>query len=151
MDSPQSSTKSPDQIVTKHWERLAKLKAWMGVIANQKLHHEAQRQQKNQEAEERAVRKGLWGSSESDEAEDMGHVILGDVITEQTSKSTDSALKTIVALALAGTLGAGGLLTGAAATYLLTKPQPTAPVPDTSDESVSLGLGRIEDYLNVPN
>ena len=110
-------------------------------------------QQRNREAESAHVRKTVWGEqgngASEDAEDDMGHTILGDVnhpapiIMPQQSSSLAP-----VAILLAGLLAGGA--SGAAAGYFLSpsgKGDADENAPAFEDESVSIGLGRIEDYL----
>jgi len=99
----------------------------------------------NQEAENRSVRKHVWGVDSPDvlqDTDEMGDTILGNVTTHPT-QVVDKSSK-LAPLVLAAVLGAGLPAAGVAG-YLLSKVnQPGVAQPD---ESVNLGLGRIEDYL----
>ena len=122
----------------------------------QSLQANAREQQKNQEAESDFVRRKLWGQGgqsggNENETDDMGHTILGDINHPAPiiMPQPQSSLPTIAALA--ATLAAGGL-----AGYLLSRPDQPAPqpiqqieAPSFDDSSVSIGLGRIEDYIKA--
>ena len=100
----------------------------------------------NQEAENQAVRKQQWGVDSPDVlkgGDDMGDTILGDV-THPTQVIADKGSK-LAPLLLAAALGAGVPAAGVAG-YLWSQAQ--KPDLAQSDESVDLGLGKIEDYLN---
>lgn len=112
---------------------------------------------RNSEAEAAHVRKTVWGSEETTRSEDdMGTTILGDITHPPAVvvQQPQSNLWPIVAAGLAAMLpvaglGAAGL--GAAAMHLLSQPpaptQPgVVPMPGFEDESVRIGLGRLEDY-----
>lgn len=123
------------------------LELWTGIIGNQKLKQEAESARKNREAEESHARKHVWGyNTEQDQSghEDMGHTILGDVtnpapIVYPPQKS--SILPAVAAAVLGAMIPAAGV-----GGYLLSKAMTPAVEPG-DDESVNLGLGRIEDYL----
>jgi hypothetical protein len=86
----------------------------------------------------------------SEGSEDMETTILGDIhITQTPEKSQASVPGKSSALPLVVGMLASGLIGGGAAglaTYLLTrKPAPVAPT--FEDETVQIGLGRIQDYF----
>ena len=111
----------------------------------------AEERQKNQEAESRAVRSQLWGSDETVSDDEMRQTILGDIhnpapiIMPQQQQSTVGPLLTGAAI--------GAMLLGVPAAgvagYLLSKDnEPNVVVsPGFDDSTVSIGLGRIEDYM----
>lgn len=133
----------------KYQENLGKLKTWIQLSEAenwQENHHE---QQKNREAESRYVRQKLWGAEEgeeSEENEDMRQTVLGD-ITHPTPIVVGNNNNWIGPLILGAALGmipiAG--IGGAAATYLLTRPESKSP--EFTDESVNMGVMKIEDLL----
>lgn len=151
MSSTKSSTKWP-QVLTGHYKNRSKIREWASVIAAQQLEDAAEDQRKNQEAESSWARRKLWGSAESEpgsgsteEGEDMRQTILGDIthpapiiIPQQNNLGAVAA--TLATLALGGLGG-----------YLLNKSEAPKPEPVEQrfdDESLSVGLGRIEDYLD---
>lgn len=134
----------------------AKISNWAGVLGMQTLQANAREQQRNQEAESSWARRNVWGASgeapsnESSELDEMGHTILGDITHPAPiimPQPQNSSLPTIAAIL--ATLAAGGL-----GGYVLSQkstPQPASPVvappaAEFDDESLSIGLGRIEDY-----
>jgi len=111
----------------------------------------ARETQKNQEAESAYVRKNLWGVGESkQEEDDMGTTILGDIthpapiVITQPQQPQNSllpiALAAMAAIGIPATLGVGAL-----AGYMLTK----QPAQTFQDETVSIGLGKIEYYTSA--
>lgn len=119
----------------------------------QDLEDASEERRKNREAESAFARR-QWGSdpaagSESDTDDDMRQTILGDVnhpapiMVPQPKSSIGPAL-------LAGLLAAG-IPTAGLLGYLLARQSaaPSAEIDEAAfdDESVSIGLGRIEDYL----
>ncbi len=134
--------------VTKYWDRMGKLNLWAGTMANQSLQDHVNEQRKNQAAEGAFVRRALWKSDETgmQDASDMGDTILGDV-THPTP------------VIVAGQQNGGSFLKAAAAVLLgaavpssfvagwLLKEAPEAV--EAVDESVSLGLGKLEEYLRA--
>lgn len=132
----------------------------------QSLRANTQEQLKNQEAESSWVRRNLWGATESGNSEQsesdemLGHTVLGDVnhpapiIIQQPAPQPvqqPQQHNNVPALAaLVGVLGLGGM-----GTYLASRDRPepppvVAPIeqvpPEFDDESLSIGLGRIDDY-----
>lgn len=114
---------------------------------------------RNIQAESAHVRKTAWGdagtqsTNTAEEDTTMGNTILGDinqppavVITQPAP--AQSNLSTALALALAGLVpvGVGAAGAGAAAAYLLSKPNEQVVAPEYEDTSVSIGLGRLEDF-----
>jgi hypothetical protein len=115
--------------------------------------------QKNQEAENRFVRKKVWGSdeAESEAGEDMGsggNIVLGDVqhpapivIAGQSGGGSD-LLKGLAIAALGAAVPGAGLAGYALSTLLADKPTPPATQPaEPSQSDFSVGLGKLEDYL----
>lgn len=107
-------------------------------------------QQRNREAESAAVRRAAWGDQGESKVDDddMGHTILGDVqyptpiVMHSPPQQNNGMQNIITALAIAFAAGAGG--------YMLAGGKQPATEPakvQFDDESVSIGLGRIEDYL----
>ena len=112
----------------------------------------AEEQRKNQEAESSKVRKQLWDWEEPvQNDEEMRTTILGDVthpapiIMQSPAPTPQSQLAPLLAgFGIAAASGLGGyFLAGKDAA---TQVQPPAPI-QYNDETVSVGLGRIEDYL----
>lgn len=116
--------------------------------------HEEQR--KNQAAESAAVRKAAFGSDEQDaasEGEEMRQTILGDVTNPTpivvAPGGGDSFGKTLLPLALGASLmgvPAAGVI-GAFLANRQGQPQQTEVVQQPPQESMSIGLGKIEDLL----
>lgn len=114
----------------------------------------SQDQLKNLEAESAWARKKLYGSEEAvSESEDMGHTILGDVtnpapivIAPQSQGSSGGLSQTLIPLALGASLM--GVPAAGLAGYFLSKTQsPVAQPTQQQDETVSIGLRKIEDLL----
>jgi len=159
MSSPVSSETQPiRQQVRKaalgRW-KLETLTALMGIEA---LQAHKDRQKRNLEAEERHVRRKLWGETEADtmKGEDMGNqTILGDYHSPQPvviqPQSSGSGILVPILCAALGTLGPAGAVGG----YLLSRwasqvpaQQTTAPAPperitETIRETISIDLGKI--------
>jgi len=123
------------------------------LTAVQDLRAKAAENQRNSEAESAHVRRSVWGEdvAKSTESDDMGHTILGDVnhpapivITQPAQPQSNLLPLALAALAAFGIPTA--LIGGAAAAYMLTKQPATQTQPTYQDETVSIGLGRIDDY-----
>jgi hypothetical protein len=142
---------------TEFWKGRGKIQQLGELTAVQHMQAIAKDNQRNIEAESAAVRRKLWGSDESKatESDDMGNTILGDVtnpapIVINQPAPQQSNLLPIALAALAGLGIPTAMVGGAAAMYLLNKPAATQPQPQTyQDETVSIGLGRIDDYTGA--
>ena len=80
----------------------------------------------------------------------MGSTILGD-ITNPAPIVINQPQSNLLPIALAALAGLGiptAMAGGAAAMYLLNKPAATQPQ-TYQDETVSIGLGRIDDYMGA--
>lgn len=139
-----------------YWKRRGLLQLWTGVIGNQRLQHENDATRKNREAEEAHVRKNVWGYTDPEQSEDdMGHTILGDinnpapVVYPPPQASVLPALAAAALGALVPAAGIGGYLLSQGVHRSGSQTEPT-PATAHDDESVNLGLGRIEDYLANP-
>lgn len=132
-----------------------RLENLLNLTGIQAIRNHRRMQEANQEAENRKIRKTLWGdNTEVDVSDDMaGHTILGDVTGQPpvivAGGNSGSGLGPLAALAL-GALGASVPVAGVGgyllSQYLDSKADPPAAV-ETQDETVTIGLGRIEDYL----
>jgi len=147
------STQSPEtqqDIWTNKWlKKRSLLELWAGVIGTKAVEQQAEMSRRNQEAENRAVRRKLWKNDGSDqEDDDMGDTILGDVTIQQPAAPQRSGLSPLVAAAL-GTLIPGVGVAGYFANEIL-QPSEVPAVSPSVDSTVRLGLGRIEDYLDLP-
>jgi hypothetical protein len=110
------------------------------------------RQAANEEAENRWWRKTVTGESQPvDNADDeeMGNIMLGDVnhpapVVISPPPQSNSIQTALLATALSALAGVGGYL-------LAAKDSEPSQVPNNQvefdDSSVTIGLGRIEDYL----
>ena len=119
------------------------------------VQHHAEMSRRNQEAENRCVRQQLWGNDGGAEGDDdMGDTILGDVthptpIVVAGGRQSSSLLPTVLAFA-AGALIPGAGVAGYLLKDALIKPEVTpAPVQEFTDSTVSIGLGKIEDYVRT--
>lgn len=117
----------------------------------QNLQAASMEQQKNREAESDWVRTHYWGAESTEDAEDMGDTILGDVThpTPIVMPQASSQWPLAIGLALASLFPT--IVAGAFAVYLMTKDDaPAIQQPGFDDSSVSIGLGKIEDYIKEP-
>lgn len=146
-----SSTTNWQNNFTSFMKGRGKIQQLAELTAVQHMQATAKDIQKNMEAESAEVRRSLWGgdTNKASESEDMGTTILGDVtypapvvINQQPQKS--STLPLLIGLLASGLVGGGA---AGVATYLLTRNN--APTQQQfNDETVQIGLGRIEDYAN---
>ena len=153
MSSPTSSP-TPRERIKKAAISRWKLETLTGLLGFRSLQHHQSETEKNIAAENRHVRKSVWGETAEQSAagDDMaGNTILGDNVHHPTpiviSQGSDIGLgKVLAGAALAATLigipGAG--VAGYFASKLLTTAPITAPKP-TTDESLDIGLGRFSD------
>lgn len=132
-----------------------KLETLTGLLAYKGASHHQREQQKNVEAENRRVRKELWGDdTPTAEGDDMGSTILGDHIVHQppviVTGQQQSGLGQLVGAALLGASLLGIPGAGVAA-YLYGKSQQPAAQNTTIEkvEDVGLGLLKFED-LKTP-
>lgn len=145
-----NSTEETQSRIRKYWDKRGRLNLWAGAITNQSLQGHAKRQAKNQEAEDSFVRRQAWvGEQGATAVEDMGHTILGDVtnptpIVINSQPQSNGLGKVLVGAALAaGLMGipAAGLV-GFGISKLMDKP-----ASETDDNTLDIGLGRVEDLL----
>jgi hypothetical protein len=132
---------------TDKWlQKRSLLELWSGVIGTRAVERQAVMSRRNQEAENRAVRRKLWKNDGGDqEGDDMGDTILGDVTIQQPAAPQRSGMSPLLAAALGVALpgvGIGGFL----ASQILNPADP-APVVEGVDTSVKIGLGKLSDYL----
>lgn len=138
------------QSTMKMIERLLQLQGrnelWSGVIANQTLDQERQRQAKSIAREDAAAADAM-GWPDVAETDDMGNTILGDVNLSQPQQAQATQGGTgLGKLLLAGLVGAAIPGAGVAG-YLLSRPEAAA-VTKPIDNTVDLGLGKLSDYLD---
>ena len=131
------------EALTDYYRNKGKIANWAGILAMQDLERKATEQRKNQEAESSHVRKTVWGYTEPDQSDDddMGTTILGDVTQQPAVVIPQSGNKLLTTAALAAMLTTGGLA-GYVISGLFDK---DGPAPTFSDETLEIGLGRIED------
>jgi len=114
------------------------------MIGAKTLQHHAEMSRKNQEAENRHVRQTLWGNDGGSE-DDVHDNYLGDVTVQPPKQS--SVMPALLAMAL-GTAIPGAGVAGYFINQALTTPTPPAVGEPAIDTSVTIGLGRIEDYVS---
>lgn len=117
------------------------------------------RQAANEEAENRWFRKAVSGSEDPVEPgadDEMGNVMLGDihhpapVVIAPPPQQSNTIQTALLATALAAATGIGGYLLANNDKPDASVAPPVQPTPGFDDESVSIGLGRLEDYLDEP-
>lgn len=135
-----------------------KLETLTGLMGIDALQAHKDRQKRNLEAEDRHIRRKLWGETETDTmaGDDMGNqTILGDYHSPQPvviqPQSSGSGILVPILCAALGTLGPAGAVGG----YLLSRwaaqvpaqqtAAPAAPetITETITEQISIGLGKI--------
>ncbi|MAT51137.1 MAG: hypothetical protein CMK32_08140 [Porticoccaceae bacterium] len=147
-----SSSTDWRQTALEHGKEMGKIFNWARLGAVEDMQEQWREQQLNREAESSAARRQFVSPDvqmQSQADEEMRQTILGDVNNPPAiimPQQQSSNLGTVAALA-AATLGLGG-----AAGYILAdkssdSTQPPAVQRSVDDESVSIGLGRIEDFL----
>ena len=152
-----SATSSETQDFTSQAKKAAlsrwKLETLTGLLAYRGANHHQREQQKNVEAENKRVRKELWGDDgkASESGEDMGTTVLGDYHPPQViiaGQQQSSGLGQLLGAALAGASLLGIPGAGVAA-YLYGKSQAEPAKPNTQvieqREDLGLGLLKLED------
>jgi len=143
-----------NDLVIQYWNKRGKLNLWSGVLGAEQLEREQLSHARNREAEEAYVRKTAWGSTQGEadvsEADDMRQTVLGDINHPAPIIMPPQQNNTLATLALLAASAVPIGLGGAALGYMLrpsAPEQPVAPMPAFDDETVTIGLGRIEDYM----
>ncbi|MEO2019209.1 MAG: hypothetical protein ABGZ53_33150 [Fuerstiella sp.] len=149
----QSAQRSWRQTLQSIGRKRGMLELWTGVIGARAMEHHAEMSRRNQEAENRCVRQQLWGNDGgAGEDDDMGNTILGDVTNPTpivvNGQQSNNLLPTVLAV-VAGALIPGAGVAGYLLNAALVKPDIALPAQQFTDSSVSLGLGKIEDYLRA--
>jgi hypothetical protein len=133
-----------------------KLESLTGLFGIQAMQKHQQETERNMEAENRHVRKSLWGYDEPPKEEDMHtQTILGDVthptpiVISQPQQQSSGLGKVLAGAAIAA--GLLGIPAAGVAGYLLSKSmdKPGANQP-TEDNTVDIGLRRIGDLIGSP-
>jgi hypothetical protein len=148
-----SSTTNWQKNFTNFLKGRGKIQQLAELTAVQQMEAIAKDNLRNMQAESAEVRRSLWGGDENktDESEDMGTTILGDVtypapvVISQPQQQNNSAIPLMLGMLASGLIGGGA---AGVATYLMTK-QPAPAQQTFEDETVQIGLGRIEDYLGA--
>jgi len=117
----------------------------MATLAGQRQEHDNESHRRNRDAEEQHARKHVWGYKEPSEGEDMSdRTFLGDIsITQQPQSRGLSPL-------LAAALGMAIPVWGAAGYFANEILNQTDTPADATDTTVEIGLGRLADYLDLP-
>lgn len=149
-----NETDLPKETLRRHLDRQGRLEQWILVEGFNWMKDAMKRQAANEEAENRWWRKTVTGEAQpssnvDDEA--MGNIMLGDVnhpapVVIAQPPQSNSIQTALLATALSALAGVGG--------YMFAnnkKPEPTPVIEQPSvsfdDASVTIGLGKIEDYL----
>jgi len=119
-----------------------------GLLGYRNLQAHQQRQAKNLEAEEAAVRRKLWGSKEQPPTFDGAEAVAGDTVLGDVNhpapvivQKPASVLGPLV-MAVLGAAVPGAGIAGYVASQYLAAP---APATQMEDESISIGIGRLEE------
>jgi len=150
MASTAQSTQSWKTRTTDFFNKKGRLNLWANLIGVQSLQDSQAENLKNQQAENQWYRKQMGYEPESED--DVSTTILGDVFQQPTPQAKQglSTLAAIgIGLAAAGipVAGVGGFVLS----QMLEKSEPTQVIDTNTDETVSIGLGRIEDYIKEEN
>lgn len=137
-----------EQDWTNKWlKKRSLLELWAGVIGTKAVEQQAEMSRRNQEAENRAVRRKLWKNDGSDpEGDEMGDTILGDVTIQQPVAAQSRGLSPLLAAAIGMAIpgvGIGGYFVN----EILN--QTAAPATGT-DTTTEITLRKIGDYLDLP-
>jgi len=147
-----NETDLPKETLRRHLDRQGRLEQWILVEGFNWMKDSMKRQAANEEAENRWWRKTVTGESQPvDNADDeeMGNIMLGDVnhpapVVISPPPQSNSIQTALLATALSALAGVGGYL-------LAGKDSEPSQVPNNQvefdDSSVTIGLGKIEDYL----
>lgn len=156
MNSTTSSAISPDfkTSIEKIGQQKGKLEVLTSLMGFRAVDNHRKAGERNRAAEDAAVRRAAWGDAGGDtvsEDDDMGHTILGDINypapVAYPPQKQSSVLPMLAMAALGATIPAAGI--GGFLLHQYLKPDQPAAVAPGDDESVNLGLGRVEDYLSA--
>ena len=120
----------------------------MATLAGQRQEHDNESHRRNRDAEEQHARKHVWEYKEPSESEDMSdRTFLGDIsITQQPqSRGLSPLLAAAIGMAIPG-VGAAGYF----ANEILNQTAAPAVATDGVDTTVQIGLGKLSDYLDLP-
>lgn len=149
--SSNPETETPAETLQRHLDREGRLKQWITLESFNWLRDSQKRQAANEEAENRWWRKTVSGDEmKVDADDDMGNVMLGDIhnpapiIMQPPQPQPQNPLVAML-------MGAAFTAAGGAAGYYFSDKQPTPVQPEVQfdDETISVGLGKIEDYLKA--
>ena len=141
-----------------YYKKMAGLTTLARQTAIESLEQSQQEQAKNQQAEGAFVRRTLWGAEDEkqpEESDQMRQTIVGDVTNptpvviapQQQSSNLGTIAAIVAAMATGGILGSQYL--GKQALELV-QPQQQQQQPVTfEDSTVSVGLGKLEDYESL--
>lgn len=148
-----AKTEAPAETLQRHLDRQGRLSQWISLEAFGWLQDSQSRQAANEEAENRWWRKKWTGDAmsigETGESDEMRQTILGDITHPAPiiMPQPPASQSPIPAILLATAAGVGGY-------FLATQNKPDAgevqkpiPVVQFDDETISVGLGRIGDYI----
>ena len=134
---------------SKWMKKRSLLELWAGVIGTKAVEQQAEMSRRNQEAENRAVRRKLWKNDGGDEADEMGDTILGDVTIQQPVAAQSRGLSPLLAAALGMAIPGVGAA-GYFASAILNQADTPADATDATDTTIEIGLRKIGDYLDLP-
>ena len=129
-----------------------KVKTLTGVLAMKWLNNHRTMSERNQEAENRHIRRTVWGETDQQQAaaaggEGMGHIVLGDVIhpapivvQSPPSPSGGGLVKTLAALAIGAAFPAAGI-GGFLLNKFMTPAAPVAPITAPVEPGETIGVG----------
>lgn len=140
---------------TKHFKQRGGLETLVNTVEAENWAAMHEEQQKNREAESAWVRKNLWGAKEAEgegEGDGMRQTIVGDVTNPTpivvSAPNNGGISHAIMPLALGAAL-MGIPSAGVIGAALMSMQQSSEPAPKVQmqDETVNIGLGKIEDLL----
>lgn len=129
-------------------KQLGKIQTLAALNSAEDMVDHAEEQRKNREAESAWMRKHVWDWQGDGESDDMRQTVLGDInnITQPAASAATKSAAWLMPLLLGMSIpGAAGL--GALAMSQFMASKPTENPSGYSDETIEIGLGRIEDYL----
>lgn len=142
-----SQTTDPSQQAAhealKYFKRKGQMELWTGIEGMRQMKFDRQQHEHNRKAEEGHVREKVWGYKNKSSDDDMGDFVnFGDIQQPQRSTGWVAMLLTaLCTLVLCVCLLLG--VAGAAAIYAVMSSDGASTM---MDETVKLGLGRLDDY-----
>ena len=147
MTSTKSSTRTFLEGARKIGLKRGRMEMLTSLLGYQTLKKHSQRQQKNLEAEEKSVRANAWGATEAGDEMPGDNTVLGDVFHTTAPREKNGLLPLITGLAIgAATVGVPAVGAGGYFLSQLLDKQDVV-VPDSTDETVNLGLGKLDELL----